>query len=228
MSWFNIQKNLFNMTEILSPSQCRAARALLDIKQAELAEASGLSAGVVIALEKGSTQTKAETLRKLRFTLERAGIEFGGDDGVKRRRGSIQILEGKDADRRLLDDLFNTLKDTGGEILISGLKEVTPDRTDDVAFLEWHIDRLQKAGISERILIAEGDTNLVAPAHWYRQLPEAYFSQATFQLYGDKLAMIAWGDEQRVTIIENRLHARGFAKLFNFAWDNAKPVDGPS
>ncbi|XWN32113.1 MAG: helix-turn-helix transcriptional regulator [Devosia sp.] len=216
------------MTDILTPAQCRAARALLDIKQAELADEAGLSAGVVIALEKGTTQTKPDTLRRLRDALERAGIEFGGDDGVKRRTGTIEVWEGKDANRRMLEDIYADLKETGGEILIAGLKEVSADRADDVAFLEWHLDRLKKAGITERILVVEGDTNLVAPAHWYRQLPRDYFSQATFQLYGNKLAMIAWGDEQRVTIIDNKLHARGFAKLFNFAWDNAEPVTGAS
>lgn len=214
------------MADILTPSQCRAARALLNIRQAELADAAGLSPGVVIALEKGSTQTKPDTLRSLRAALERSGVEFGSDDGVKRRRGSIEVWEGKDANRRMLDDVFATLKDKGGEVLISGLREISPDRTDDVAFLEWHLGRLQSAKITERILIAEGDDNLIAPPHWYRQIPEAYFSQATFQLYGDKLAMIAWGEEQRITVLDNRLHARGFAKMFKFLWDHAKPVEG--
>lgn len=216
------------MVDILTPDQCRAARALLNITQGELAETSGLSAQAVGGFESGTAEPRAATLRTLRETLERAGVEFGPDDGVKRRTDAMLVWKGKDANRRMLEDIFRTLKDTGGEVLIAGLKEVTPDRADDYAFLKWHLDRLQAHGITERILISEDDPNLVAPAHWYRQLPQEYFSAATYQLYGDKLAMIAWGDEQRIILIENRLFARAFAKLFNFAWDHARPVEsGP-
>lgn len=211
--------------EIISSSQCRAARALLDMKQAELAEQAGISSPALGRFESGESEPRPSTLRALRDVLERAGIDFLDDDGIKRRTDTILSLKGKDANRRMLDDIYQTLRHSGGEVLISGLRELTPAAGDDFAFLEYHLERLQEAGITERILVGEGDTNLVAPAHWYRQIPADYFSPATFQLYGNKLALIAWGEEQQVLIIENRLFAEAFRKQFNFAWDNAKRVE---
>lgn len=210
---------------MISPCQCRAARVLLDIKQADLAERAGVSLQAVGAFENGTSGSRPATLRALATALEQAGIRFLENDGVQRRSDSILVLEGKDANRRMMEDVYQTLKETGGEILISGLAEVTAERADDHAFLHYHIERLQDAGITERILIREGDKNLVAPAHWYRQVPEEYFPDTTFQIYGDKIAFIAWGQEQKIVIVQNRLFKRAFEKLFNFAWDHARRVE---
>lgn len=200
------------------------ARAMLNMTQANLAESAGVSLQALGDFESDATEPRASTLRAIQNALEDAGAEFGADDSVKRRTDTIVVWEGKDANRRLLEDIYRTLENTTGEVLIAGLKEIAPDRGDDYAFLNWHLERLQSRGITERILISEDDDNLVAPPHWYRQIPKAYFGAATYQIYADKLSMIEWGEEQKVVVLEHRLFARAFAKLFNFAWDHAKPV----
>ena len=73
----------------LSAGQCRAARALLELSQQQLAEAAQVSLGAVRDFETGTRQPRRATLGAIRQALETAGIEFiapnGGGEGVRRR-----------------------------------------------------------------------------------------------------------------------------------------------
>jgi len=210
--------------KLISPHQCRAARVLLDMKQAELAERANISPQSLGAFENGTSTPRTGTIQTLRTVLEQAGLRFLENDGVQRSAETVTVLQGRDANRRMLEDVYHSLKHKGGEVLISGLTEISEAQGDDYAFLQYHLARLKEANITERILICEGDSNLVAPAHWYRQVPKAYFPDTTFQIYGEKIALVAWGQEQTITVIQNRLFKRAFEKLFNFVWDRATPV----
>jgi transcriptional regulator with XRE-family HTH domain len=73
---------------MISPEQCRAARALLDWTQGELAEATGLSAVTIRAFERGG-EMRDSNRNLLRLSLQSAGVEFiaqnGGGPGVRLR-----------------------------------------------------------------------------------------------------------------------------------------------
>lgn len=62
-----------------------AARALLGISQAELAEATGLASNTILMFETGQSEPRTVTVDALRRVLEDRGIEFmnGGDPGVR-------------------------------------------------------------------------------------------------------------------------------------------------
>lgn len=73
----------------LSAQQCRAARALLDWTQAELASRAAVSAGTVRGFETNRHALHRATLAAIRGTLEAAGIVFldpdaAGGEGVRR------------------------------------------------------------------------------------------------------------------------------------------------
>jgi transcriptional regulator with XRE-family HTH domain len=70
---------------IITSPQIRAARALLGWTQAELAEASGLSAIGIQAIEKGTSDPRASTLLAIESAFKEAGVVFtnGGEPGVK-------------------------------------------------------------------------------------------------------------------------------------------------
>src|SRR2546423_1219071 len=67
----------------MTPAQCRAARALLDITQSDLAEAAALGLSTVVDFEKQRRQVSDEAVRSIPNALERAGIAFSsaGDAG---------------------------------------------------------------------------------------------------------------------------------------------------
>jgi predicted transcriptional regulator len=74
----------------MSPAQCRAARALIELSQAELAAVTVVPATVIADFETGAWIRPAD-LKALQRALERAGVEFinGGDQsGVRLRKGS--------------------------------------------------------------------------------------------------------------------------------------------
>jgi predicted transcriptional regulator len=74
----------------MSPAQCRAGRALLEITQTELAASAGLGLSTVVDYEKKRRQVSAESVRSMFQALVDAGIEFidenGGGPGVRIRK----------------------------------------------------------------------------------------------------------------------------------------------
>jgi transcriptional regulator with XRE-family HTH domain len=72
---------------MITPGQCRAARALLDLTQPQLAEASNISLRTIVNFEKGNRATNPGSIALIERALEAAGIEFiaenGGGAGVR-------------------------------------------------------------------------------------------------------------------------------------------------
>ncbi|WP_420005866.1 helix-turn-helix domain-containing protein [Arenibacterium sp. LLYu02] len=71
----------------MTPSQCRAARALVAMSQDSLAKASGVAKRTIASFENEDRQPYERTLSALQSTLEAAGVEFipqnGGGVGVR-------------------------------------------------------------------------------------------------------------------------------------------------
>jgi transcriptional regulator with XRE-family HTH domain len=65
----------------ISPAQCRAARGLLNIPQARLAELSGVSQRAITSFEAGSTRPMRANLMALRMAFEREGVIFLDENG---------------------------------------------------------------------------------------------------------------------------------------------------
>jgi transcriptional regulator with XRE-family HTH domain len=72
---------------MITPSQCRGARGLLDWTQQELANAARIGVATVRLFEGGIGESRQATLAVLRQAFELAGIEFidenGGGPGVR-------------------------------------------------------------------------------------------------------------------------------------------------
>lgn len=61
---------------MVTPAQVRAARALLGIRQADLAERAGVAVITVKMFERGSGDPRLSTVKKIKKELEASGIEF--------------------------------------------------------------------------------------------------------------------------------------------------------
>jgi predicted transcriptional regulator len=70
---------------MITPSQIRGARAMLNLTQAELAARAGISTTGLNNIERGVSDPKASTLSAIQRELEEAGVEFtnGNEPGVK-------------------------------------------------------------------------------------------------------------------------------------------------
>ncbi|MBL8570206.1 MAG: helix-turn-helix transcriptional regulator [Phreatobacter sp.] len=73
----------------ISPSQCRAARGLVDMDQAALAKAANVSRNTIVDFEKARRTPNPNNLLAIQSALEAAGVEFtnGGQPGVRTKAG---------------------------------------------------------------------------------------------------------------------------------------------
>jgi transcriptional regulator with XRE-family HTH domain len=75
---------------MITPGQCRAARALIGWSQQELAGQAGVGVMTVHQLEKDGSQSRRATLDVVQRALELAGVQFieenGGGAGVRLRK----------------------------------------------------------------------------------------------------------------------------------------------
>ena len=78
------------LKQSLLPSQCRAARALLNMTQPDLAEAAGVGLSTVVDFERERRSVSRDLTDALRRALHSAGVDFinenGGGAGVRLRR----------------------------------------------------------------------------------------------------------------------------------------------
>ncbi len=86
------------------PDQCRAARALLNWSQADLAERAKVAKQTLADFERGARTPYARTLVDIRAALEAAGIEFiapnGGGAGVRWRENPAKAVADSEGTER--------------------------------------------------------------------------------------------------------------------------------
>jgi transcriptional regulator with XRE-family HTH domain len=76
--------------DTLTPGQCKAARALLELTQGELATAANLGLSTIVDFEKKRRQVSIAAIQAIREALVAQGVEFidenGGGAGVRLRK----------------------------------------------------------------------------------------------------------------------------------------------
>src|SRR5579862_7143911 len=79
----------------ISSAQCRAARGLVDMDQATLAQRSQVALPTIASFENGQRVPGANNLAAIRETLEAAGVEFinGGQPGVRMKKAPPVISD---------------------------------------------------------------------------------------------------------------------------------------
>jgi transcriptional regulator with XRE-family HTH domain len=70
----------------ITPRQIRAARAMLDVKQRDLAAAAGISLATLNNIERGVADPRSSTLAAIERALKDAGIEVGEDGLIEEVR----------------------------------------------------------------------------------------------------------------------------------------------
>jgi transcriptional regulator with XRE-family HTH domain len=207
---------------MIDRAQIRAARGLLHWTQADLGKAAETSGNWISQIENDESKGSIDLVEKIQEIFEQAGVEFLPRSGV-RKKDIVEIYEGADANKRLIEDIYRTLCDTGGEILIAHLDEEKSINNLGRDFIDEQIRKRKAARITHRLLVREDDPGLIPPYDTYHSMPKKYFADNyLLWIYGTKLALLAW-DEKSVVIDDHRF-AECARKLFNFIWDNTKKV----
>lgn len=206
--------------------QIAAARALVGWTLKDLAAKVGLSDSAISKIEGGENRGTSKTLEKIELVFELANIEFIDGEGVRRRMAKVRTLEGQKGYWEFYDDVYETVKAQGGEILVSNV--------DEILFTKWlgergmvHKNRMNKLSrdrsYSLKILVREGDSNFTVPEYAeYRWTPKDRFSEIPFYVYGGKLAILMFEEENvSVFIIDNPKIAQAYKTQFHVMWDQA-------
>jgi hypothetical protein len=89
--------NLMTSPTALTASQCRAGRALIDWTQAQLSQSASIDVQTIADFEKRFRAIDETTRRRLRATLEAAGVVFiavnGGGAGARLKFSRDEVLE---------------------------------------------------------------------------------------------------------------------------------------
>lgn len=203
--------------------QIRAARALLDWSQSDLADHAGLSQTGIARIENGTNQPNSNTLNKIRSAFETADIEFLGTSGVRKTSGEIRVFRGADGFRTFMDDVYARSKIVGCDIcLFNGV----PKQFYKWLGEEWykkHAARMSEIpNLKAKIIVKEGEDLFIANDFaTYRWFPKDMFHEKTVYAYGDTLAFMSFEEEDVVIRAIKQLDlADSFRVLFDIAWNN--------
>ncbi len=192
---------------IISPAQCRAARALLNWSQPVLAEECNLHVQTISNFEKNSKIPSKRTLEIIYATYLKNNIVFYENDGVQRRTNNVITYQGYKATIDFLWDVYETAKTTNTDICVSNVDEsvfsahLTP--ADDLDYMSKMAAIQKKKKFSFKVLVKEGDYNFDAIYAEYRWVPKEYFSSIPFYVYGTKLAFLFFDEETTIHVIDH-------------------------
>lgn len=199
----------------LTPDQLRAARALLNISQDDLAKESGAALTSIRQFELGGInklQQKTETAL-LSYLGEK--VEFIGGRGVALREKDHLILEGEGAIVHMFEDMHTHLRgQEGAEALF--LCGSTPCLF--APELIEYCAALREAGFTYRAICHKKDA--VSPI---RTAPANFTPLPLQVVYGSTVAQMIGPD--RVLLVRSPMLAKGLKQTFEMLWTALPALD---
>jgi len=212
---------------MITPTQMRAARAMLDVSQGHVAEHLGIAANTLSKIESGQSDISMSRNSEIQRFYEREGIAFTENDGVKWEINQIIKYEGQVGIREFFDDVYNEAENNCDISLFNGvpallIKWLGQD------YYNMHAERMSKIEKKGKfkIIVAEDETNLIAGNFAeYRGFPTKQFNNKTIYIYGNKIGFFTF-EEDNVSIrsFKNQELANSMKILFDIAWDNVAKV----
>lgn len=209
----------------ISSRQIKAARALLDWSQDDLAQASQLSVATIRKLELGYISPRCSTTSVILKAFEASGIEFTASEGVRRRREDIAIFQGAGGCVAFMEDIAETAHKNGGDIMIVATSALGPyymfgAKTGQL--LEDIVGRNSRIAI--KVILTDAiDLPGSLPRLEYRSLSTNYVNPMPFCVYGDKFAMItsSEGRVMKIVVVQSTSTAQSSRRQFSSMWEKA-------
>lgn len=209
---------------MLKAEQIRAARALIGWSQGELAKRVGVSTPAIGNIEIEKHKPNLKTQENIILAFDQAGIEFI-DDGVRKKKSVIETYEGPRSIVSLFDDMINCLSQREED-----QREILAFGADDQKFLEYfsietlkeQLERRDKLNIRQRLLVCEGNKELVGALNTYRWMPKTFFASSLTYVYGDNVGIVLWQRPQQILVIRNAALAEERRKNFQIVWNASR------
>lgn len=215
----------------IKAGQIRAARALLDWSQEDLAKATGLSIATIRKLEAGHISPRGKTTSFIRKTFEDAGLEFLEPNGVRQRLEEIKVYQGHDGLVAFLDGVYETARKTGCEILTAYASEEAFPKVLGPRDAQVHLERMSKllAGTNRRKAVMTETPKQVYCTDYcaYRVISKNYIDTVPFYVYDDKYAYLLFeaAPSPKIIEIQSKLIFQAFRRQFYSMWDKATPIN---
>lgn len=208
---------------MITTAQIRGARGILNWSQGDLSERTDISATSIGSIENGLTQARSSTLEIIQTAFERAGIEFIGFDGVRKRNDFVWTHSGASGLRDFMDQVYDVAKTYGGEVVLFNAKPANWIKWLGEEWMQMHSKRMQDIGnkISYKIATKEGEEQFISKDFAeYRWFPEDLLSDKAMYAFGDYLAFVNFEDNSvTVIVLKQAEFSEAFRVLFNIAWD---------
>ncbi|NCO04434.1 MAG: helix-turn-helix transcriptional regulator [Alphaproteobacteria bacterium] len=212
---------------MITPTQMRAARAMLDVSQGHVAEYLGIAANTLSKIESGQSDVSGTRLTDIQRFYEREGVEFTENDGVKRNLNPIFFIETDTHEEtylKILEDVSEQLKGhKNPELLIMYSDDkVSSKKVND------KYRQMRNEGIKMRQLIEEGNTYMMGPLEEYRYIKKGFFINRVTLVYGDRIANET-SNVLRASIRVDPINAEIQRNTFNMLWSILEqPVESTS
>ncbi|WHA05469.1 helix-turn-helix domain-containing protein [Candidatus Bandiella numerosa] len=206
---------------MISSAQVRAARGLLNWTQSELADKCNLTKATIANIENDKHHLTSKTANKIHQAFRSAKVEFLINDGIRSKFDIVKTLDGREGVIYLLNDIYDSVKDVGGCVKISGIEKKSLIKIIDNEYLEMHENRMEKVNnLSSKILSSDEAEDIEYKSYReYRQIPSEYFFPLPIYIYDRKVAFVML-DPLRVLLIENFHLFLVNSNQFDMIWDN--------
>lgn len=210
---------------MISSEQARAARAILQWTQSEIAAQAGLSVTAINYCEREIGNTRPDTLNAIQEAYENHGIIFLPDGGLRHDKDTFKLFnhQGDDFIKILNADMMRVLlRNPEREILTCSVDEKAWNNYAPRANAEF-LKFATQHKIRERILVTQKPSLLNNKDARYRRLPINMMGTVTYTLYGDRVAYLLWS-QKRIIICRNGDLAETLRVQFDFLWDQGKII----
>ncbi len=188
--------------------QLRAARALLNISQDELAKESGVAVTSIRQFELGATANLQQKTENALLSFLGEKVEFVGARGVVLREADQVVLEGETAIAQMFEDIHAHLRgQEGAEALF--LCGDTPCLFSPE--LIRHSNGLQEAGFSYRSICQKKNE-----AAFTRIVPANFTPLPLQAVYGSTVAQMI--NHNRILLVRSPMLAKGLKQTFELLW----------
>ena len=213
---------------MITPDQIRAARALKNWSQTELAERVGMAVPSIANIELGKQKPSAATLERIIAAFSLAGISFTEGEGVRKSHGEVTILEGAEGFREFLDDLVTTAGTIGGDIYLFNR---TSENWKSILGEEWYWDYAKrmdkvKENYDYKIMVNKEDWDFRDFAEYAYIPTESFGNNSSLYVYGDKIAFMDFAERgnPRILVLKQNEFAATYKALFKLAWNNQEII----
>lgn len=203
---------------MMTTPQLKAARALLDWTQADLAKAAGIHLNVINNLERGMSDPRRQTVERLQKVLTGQGIIFIGSSGVELKREAVGITkhQGNDCFAQLVDDILNVVRAANDEVL-SIVADMRDFAAHEPAAGKRYASEKAARGFNERLITRAMPGFYPRNAGAYRVVDPQMLGGVDTVIYGDRVAHLFWS-ESEIVILKNADLASAQRKIFEEIW----------